>query len=273
MTKDTKVGLGMMAVVVLVVLLSLGWTFCFVTVPAGHVGVVTSLGKMDENVLEEGPHLVLPWKGVNRFSLQTRADMEQADAPTKEGVTVSLEATLLFSISKVKAVELLRAVGTNFEEVVVKPTFRSVLRAETKHHKAEDLYTAKSDEVQAQVTKAVEEALAKYGIVCQGVLLRNIRLPNTIKERVEAKLAADQDAQRMEFVLRQAQQEAERKAVEAKGIADAQAIIKKDLDHNYLVYLWIEALKESAIHKNATIYVPTGADGMPLFKAVAGEAK
>jgi hypothetical protein len=83
---------------------------------------------------------------------------------------------------------------------------------------------------------------------------------------VEAKVAAEQDAQRMEFVLKKESQEAERKRLEAKGIADAQAIIKKDLDPHYLTYLWIEALKEGAKHNNAVIYIPTGTDGMPMFK-------
>lgn len=99
-------------------------------------------------------------------------------------------------------------------------------------------------------------------------------LPKVVQDRVQAKVGAEQDALRMQYIFKQKEQdglanlrqkelESQAKIVEAKGIAEAQNIIKKDLDDNYLRYLWIQALKEN---HGATVYVPTGNDGMPLFK-------
>jgi len=246
------------------VLLLMSATFVW----TGHLGVVSSFGKVEANTLDEGLHFVAPWKSVHKVSLQTKEDKESATVPTKEGLSVGLEASLLYSVSPERAVEIYRTVGPDYEAVLVQSQFRSALRDATTKYEAKDLYTAAREQVEHSITEAVKGALAERGLVCEKVLLRDVQMPQVVKDRIEAKLAADQDAQRMTFVLQKEKQEAERKRVEAQGIADAQAIIKKDLDHHYLVYLWIEALKECAVHKNTTIYVPTGPDGMPLFKQV-----
>jgi regulator of protease activity HflC (stomatin/prohibitin superfamily) len=242
------------------------------TVAAGHAGVVSTFGEVNEAVLDAGITWLAPWRSIHELSLQTKEDKEAASVPTKEGASVQLEASLLYSLAKDRAAEVYRTVGKNYEEVLVQSQFRSALRGATTHYKAEDLYTANREKIEGEIFAAVKEALAKRGIVAEAVMLRGMELPKVVSSRIEAKLGAEQDNLRMTFVLQQAQKESERKVIEAKGIADAQAIIKKDLDHHYLVYLWIEALKECAQHKNATIYVPTGPDGMPMFKA-AGPAK
>jgi prohibitin 1 len=204
------------AVAVLFCLALVGGCAGCAKVPAGHVGVVSTFGKV-------------------------------ADEPLAEGLS---------------------AVGENYEEVVVFPQFRSAVRSATTKYEAKDLYTVHREQVEDDLAKAVRTALGLRGILVESVLLRDIQFPQAVKERIEAKLAAEQDAQRMQFVLQKEKQEAERKRVEAQGIADAQQIIKKDLSHEYLIYLWIEALKEGAKHNNAVIYVPTGTDGMPLFRGV-----
>ncbi len=122
--------------------------------------------------------------------------------------------------------------------------------------------------IEDDLLKIVQSMVADRGFVIEAVRLRDVALPSVLSNRITDKLAAEQEAQAMTYVLQKAEQEARRKKVEAQGIADAQQIIKKDLDPHYLSYLWIEALKESAKHNNATIYIPTGVDGMPMFKAV-----
>lgn len=242
-------------------------------VPAGHVGVVTTFGKVSDDTVSEGVNLVAPWRSVKKMSLRTREDKEVASCPTREGLSIDLEVSILYSLNKDRAAEIYRTVGEDYEKVLVVPQFRAALRDTTTHYEAKDLYTANRDKIEQGLLKAVTATLAERGITCEGVYLRNIELPKAVRERIEAKLAADQDAQRMEFVLQKTKQEAEQRRVEAKGIADAQVIIKKDLDHAYLQYLWIEALKESAKHNNATIYVPTGGDGMPMFLRVKDSQK
>ncbi len=207
------------------------------------------------------------------MSIQTWEIKEMAKTPTKEGLSVDLESSLLYSLRKDAAAKMFRDVGQNYDRVIIEPTYRSALRNATVKHASQDLYTASRTEIESDLEKSIKATLDVYGINCEKVLLRDMQLPPTVKEAIERKQAADQDSQQMEFVLKKAKQEAERKAIEAKGIADAQVIIKKDLSHEYLVYLWIEALKEGAKHNNAVIYVPTGGDGMPMFRTLESGKK
>ncbi len=237
-------------------------------VSSGHVGVVTTFGKVSDDVRTEGMTWVLPWQGVHKLSIRTQENTEKSNVPTKEGLQVGLEVTMLYTLNPSKASEVYRTVGQEYEKVIIDPQFKSAMRSATVNFKSEDLYTSNREQVEAKILAEVKELLEPRGIIIQSVLLRDIELPSLVRERINAKLAADQDSQRMKFVLEKEKQEAERKKVEAKGIADAQQIIKKDLDENYLKYLWIEALKETAHHKNMMIYIPVGNDGMPIFKQV-----
>lgn len=234
-------------------------------VPAGHVGVVTTFGKVENDPLDSGLNFVAFWRKVHFMSIQTQEEKEVADTPTKEGLSVHLESSLLFSLRKDSAVKMYRDVGKDYTKVVLEPSFRSALRGATVKHASQDLYTASRSEIESELEKSLRTILDGYGINCERVLLRGMNLPPSVKEAIERKQAADQDSQQMEFVLKKAKQEADRKVIEAKGIADAQMIIKKDLDENYIRYLWVMALKE---HSGAVIYVPTGNDGLPFFREV-----
>ncbi len=245
------------------VALAIWWLFFVSVVPAGHEGVVVSFGSIHADSLHSGLNTVAPWNTVHHVNVRTQEDKEEASVPTKRGLQVQLEVSLLYSVKPEKAVAIFENYGGEFKAVLVQSAFKSAIRDVTAQFEAEDLYTAGRGKIETSLLIAVRQLIADKGIECEAVLLRDVELPKVVKDRIEAKLGAEQDAERMKFILLQAEQEAERKRVEAKGIADAQAIIKKDLDRNYLIYLWVEALKE---HKNAIIYVPTGTDGLPVFK-------
>ncbi len=264
-----NIGFGVLVFAVLALLVGGCTTGCSLTrIPAGHVGVITTFGAVHHDQLSEGLNLTAPWNSVYKVSLQTKEAREPADVPTKEGLTVHVECSIIFNLKKESAADIFQTIGDKYEDVIITPLFRSALRDVTSRFEAKDFYTANRSQVETALLKELSESLGPKGITVQADLLRDVTLPKSLKERIEAKLAADQDAQRMQFVLLKEKQEAERKAVEAKGIADAQKIIKADLSHEYLIYLWIEALKEGAKHNNAVIYVPTGGDGMPLFKGL-----
>lgn len=261
------VGIG--AGVVGFVLLTFGYLFMWVTVPKGHVGVLSTFGSVSDKTMDPGAHLVLPWKKVYRMGCQTQQDVENASVPTKKGLTVSMNATLLFHLDPAKAPAMAREVGdSDYQSRVVSPYFRNAVRDVAAEYDAEAFYTAERVTVEARVLERVRKELDGRGIVVEAVMLLDPKLPKVVTDRIEAKVGAEQDAARMEYVLKQKELEAKAKIVEANGIAEAQKIIKKDLDDNYLRFLWIEALKESAKHHNATIYIPTGPDGMPFFKEV-----
>lgn len=241
-----------------------GW--CFNTIPKGHVGVLSWFGNVQEGTLEPGPHLIHPFKTLYKVNIQTQKNEEPASVPTSNGLIVEMKATMLYHLDKVKLVNMLKEIGHDgIEEKIIDPIFKAAVRDACATYPAEALYTADREKVEGRVMSQVLRELDKYGVIVEQVMLLDPKLPEVVKARIEQKVGSEQDVARMEFVLKQKELEAKAKVVEAKGIADSQMIIKKDLDDNYLRYLWIEALKH---HSGAVIYVPTGTDGMPFFKPV-----
>jgi regulator of protease activity HflC (stomatin/prohibitin superfamily) len=265
----------------------------FTTVQAGHVGVVTTFGRVHPEHLVEGAHVLAPWNSVHQMSLRTEEVKEVMDVPTKEGVTVQLEASLLYSLNPEKAADVYQKIGLEYPEKVVKPQFRSAARNTTVNFEARDLYTGNRTQVELALEKETRDALMERGIQCEKVLLRKMDLPPTIKASIDQKMVADQKAQAMEYELKAAEQDAKKKKIEAEAIATAklaamkveletakmeaekrqieaeatakaQETIKKTLDDNYIRYLWVQALETGAKNRSATIYVPTGHDGLPL---------
>lgn len=267
----TTVGVLLVIAVVFGSLFS--YLFCFVSIPAGHVGALSWFGKLEEENLPSGAHFVHPLKKVRRVNCQTRKNEEPSNVPTKNGLIVSIKATMLYHLSPLHVTKMLNEVGDNYEENLIDPIFKDAVRDACREFDAEFLYTVDCNKVQTRITEQINKSLAHRGIVLEGVQLLEPGLPEVVKSRIEQKVAAEQDVSRMQFILKQRELEAQAKVLEATGIAKAQAIIKQDLTHEYLVYLWIEALKESAKHNNATIYIPTGQDGMPFFKTVQPKGK
>ncbi len=248
------------------------WATCWVTVDKGHVGAMSWFGDVEDKTLEPGPHLVHPFKKVYRMNVQTQKNEEPATVPTSNGLSIGMTATMLYHLDPAKAPKMAREVGsTDYESRVIDPVFKNNVRDVCAKYPPEVFYSGERQKVETEIMMRTQSDLDQRGVVVESIMLLDPVLPEVVVSRIQAKAGAEQDAQRMEFVLKQKELEAKAKVVEAKGIADAQAIIKKDLDHAYLVYLWIEALKESAKHNNATIYIPTGGDGMPLFRNVEGK--
>lgn len=267
------------AVALVVGILTLPFTLVW-GIPAGHVGIVSVFGEVsDETLPAGGPYFVKPWKSVIRTSVQTQKNDEPATVPTKGGLAVNMHSVMLYKLDPAAAPRVRREVGEKYEEVLIDPYFKNAVRDVCSEYAPEALYTNERVQVEAAVLARVQKELGPRGIIVESIMLQDPVLPPVVADRIQAKVAAEQDAIRMQSVFKQREQEglankrtkeleAEAKVIEAKGIAEAQNIIKKDLDENYLRYLWIEALKESAKHNNATIYIPTGTDGMPLMKTV-----
>lgn len=257
------IGLGFLGLLGLLFL----WN-CWTTIPAGHVGVMTTFGAVDDARLPEGFNFVAPWRTIHRLNVRTREEPEDADTPTKDGLTVHLEVSLLYSLKPDKAAAVFQKYGPQYEKVIVIPQLRSVMRNITSHYRAEDLYTANRAKIETEFNESFKEALSDDGILVEGILLRDVRLPDTVRKAIETKLAMDQQAQQMEYTIRKEKLEADRKRAEAQGIADAQRIIQGTLTENYLRYKWIEALHNAAAHNATMIYIPTGHDGLPLVKNI-----
>jgi regulator of protease activity HflC (stomatin/prohibitin superfamily) len=242
--------------------------FGFHTISNGHIGVIKTWGKVSDELLSPGLTWQYPWKTVHEIPVLTVKIEEEADVPTSEGLTVTISSVLNYSLETSKVIDLYKEYGGKHVETFILPQFKSALRNCALKFKAEDLYTANRGQIESSIQTLLKNTLEKKGIIVEEVLLSDLSLPKVVKERIEAKIGAEQDVKRMEFLVQKEVQEAERKRVEAKGIADAQQIIKKDLDSNYLIYLWIQALEKTS-GNSQTIYIPIGANGLPIFATPA----
>ena len=238
----------------------------FVVVPPGEVGVVTTLGKMNPDPLEPGLALRNPISRVQLFSTKTQLSEEQNFVPTKEGLTVELDTALLYRIDSASAPQLLQSVGERFADVIIKPEVRSIVRGLTSKSEAKALYTSGRDELQRELKAELADALKTRGIIVEDFLLKAIKLPDQLVRAIELKAQAEQEAQRMEFVLQKEQQEAERKKIEAQGIADFQKIVSDGISPNLLKWKGIEATEKLAKSPNSKIVIMGNSkDSLPVI--------
>jgi regulator of protease activity HflC (stomatin/prohibitin superfamily) len=244
--------------------LALGLTFSMVrVVPAGYAGIVDFFGQVSARPLYSGINFVNPLAKVVNISVRTQEDMEIMPVPSKEGLTINLDISILYRLDPQKAVEIYRTVGPLYKDVVLTPQFRAAARGVTVAHEAKALYTSEREMLAQAIFESLKSLIEGRGIILERVLLRGMTLPPTVTSAIEQKLKAEQDAERMKFILQRETQEAERKRVEAAGIRDAQLIINQSLTTQYLHYLWINTLNENP----NVIYVATEAN-MPLFRAI-----
>ena len=234
-------------------------------VPAGHVAVLTLFGKVDPDELPEGLHIINPLKRAHIMSVRTQEVTQSADVPSKEGLTVGLDVSLLFHLSPDKASEVYKTVGENYVEVLVIPVFRSAIRNVTVNYEAKALYTSGRDVIAQAIHKEMEEMLLKRGIVVEKVLLRAIRLPKMVEEAINNKLAAEQEAERMKYILEKERQEAERKRIEAQGIADFQRIVSEGIDDRYLKWKALETVNKLAESPNSKFVILGDKSGLPII--------
>jgi regulator of protease activity HflC (stomatin/prohibitin superfamily) len=237
-----------------------------VSIPTGNVGVLTLFGRVTGETLGEGIHLINPLKSVQKMSIQTQSIKESANTPSNEGLILALDTSLLFHLDRSKAAEVFQKVGQNYAEKIVEPTMRAAIRAATSAHTANALYTNARELVQTQIQDELTTQLAPRGVVVENVLLRDVQLPAMLKGSIEAKQQAEQDALRMSFILQKEKQEAERKRIEAQGIADFQKIVAQGISSQLLEWKGIEATEKLATSTNAkVVVVGNPKNGLPLI--------
>lgn len=238
------------------------WTI----IPAGHVGVIDFFGTVSDNTLKPGINLVNPMANIVKFDARTQEIKEVMNVPSKEGLSVELEISLLYSLSFENANRIYKTVGENYADKILIPQFRSVVRGVTASYDARALYTAQREELAKRIETDLSKLVKPRGITLEAAPLRQIILPAGLTASIEEKLKAEQESQRMQFVLLKEQQEAERKRIEAKGIADFQDIVSKGISEQLLKWKGIEATEKLASSNNTKIVViGSGKDGLPLI--------
>lgn len=238
----------------------------FTVIPAGTVGVVDFLGSVSDNTLKAGVNVVNPAARVIKFNIKTQEIKEVMNVPSKEGLSVQLEISLMYKLNPDKANEIYKTIGANYREVILLPQFRSVVRGVTARYEAKALYTASREKLAGEIISDLAKLVAPRGITIEEAPLRQIALPARLTKSIEEKLQAEQESQRMAFILKKEEQEAERKRIEAKGIKDFQSIVSEGINDQLLRWKGIEATEKLANSPNSKVVViGSGKDGLPLI--------
>jgi prohibitin 1 len=252
-----------LALIFLAVVMTAASTSC---VNTGHIGVVTLFGRVTGRAMPEGIHLVNPLSRVHELDIKTLEIKERTSVPSKEGLIMGVEASVLYHLQPDRASEVFQTIGAKYAEVLLIPNFRSAIRAVTATNSASSLYSDAREGIARQVLSDLQAKVQPRGIVIENVLLRDLQLPETLKQAIEAKQQAQQEAQRMEFVLQREKQESERKRVEAQGIKDFQNIVTEGISDKLLEWKGIEATVELARSANAkVVVVGNPRTGLPLI--------
>jgi regulator of protease activity HflC (stomatin/prohibitin superfamily) len=228
------------------------------------VGVKRTFGKYSDKPYTEGLRMFNPFTSVMvKVPVQTENLEVALNLPSKEGLNINAEISILYNVIPNDAPELLRNVGQSYERNVILPIFRSAVADVTARFFAKDMHTGERGTIEDAIRDRMITLLDGKGINIEAVLIKSIQLPRNLARAIEEKLQAEQQALRMEFVLKEAQREAERKRIEAEGVRDAQVIIAEGLSAEILQFKSIEAFLELAKSPNTKVIVSDG--DMPLL--------
>src|SRR6476661_5749909 len=245
-----------------------------VQIEAGQVGVQTLFGKVEPRILQPGLSVVNPLVDITRFDTRTQNYTMSAQhgegaqtgddairVLSADGLEVVIDLTVLYHVVASEAPKILTKIGTDYQDKIVRAISRTRIRDNAVYYDAVALYSTRREEFQTRILAAIEKDFRANGLQLDQLLIRNIQLPESVKRSIESKISAEQDAQKMQFVLQKEKQEAERKRVEAQGIADYQRIVNTELSDKLLQYETIKANQAIATSPNAKVIIMGGGRG------------
>lgn len=239
-----------------------------VVVRQGEVAMKRRAGKLVGQPITETAKLYNPFVSTYIKVPVRNINLEiELDIPSKEGLTIRSEMSILYRLVPEMVPTILRDIGADFEKNLISPVFRSALADVSSRFMAKDMHTGMRAEIEKEVREQMMLILGERGFIIDAVLMKRIVLPSTLTVAIEEKLSAEQEAQRMQFVLERENLEAQRKRMEAEGIRDAQKILSQGLTPEVLRYEYIKALKALATSSNAKVIVTNGEDQPVLLNA------
>jgi regulator of protease activity HflC (stomatin/prohibitin superfamily) len=250
----------------------------FKVIEPGKVGVQVLFGKVQNDVLESGLHIINPLVDVTEFNTQTQnytmsavhneGEVQGDDAIrvlSSDGLEVTIDLTVLYKVNANKAPFIMQNIGMDYVDKIVRTVARTAIRDNAVNYAAVDLYSIKRQEFQNKINSTIALSFEKRGLDLQQILIRNISLPASVKASIESKINAEQEAQKMTFVLQKERQEADRKRVEAQGIADYQKILSTGLSDKQLQYESIKAQKDIALSPNTKVIIIGSGKSNPIM--------
>ncbi len=262
---DEKKGKSYLRLAVIIIIAIMVLTSIVKIVDDGQVGVKKTLGHINDVEVGTGLTLIIPLiQSLEIYDVKTQEIKEQAAVPSSEGLIVTLDVSILYSLDTSAVAELRKSVNPNFRETLIVPYIRNEVRDTVAGYEAKTIYSQDGrKEVANIVQENLENKLSVRGIIIEDVLLRDISLPAKVTQAIELKLQKEQEAQRKEFELITAEKDAEIEVARARGIAQANEIIAGSISEEYIQYLWVQGLNDGS---SEVIYVPTEAN-LPILEA------
>jgi regulator of protease activity HflC (stomatin/prohibitin superfamily) len=263
---------------------------CIAIIPAGHVGVAVVFGRVQARALGEGLNLINPFAVIENMSVRTETYTMSAvptegkvqgddsiQALSSDGLLMPLDITVAYRLVGGDGPQIFRNIGPDFVDKIVRPAARTAVREAIAGFTAQESYSTQREQLARKMgemlTQRLKDLLSQHsefqgrsGFVIEQVMIRNVQLPPKVKDAIEEKLSAEQQALRMQFVLQKERQEAERKRIEAQGIADFQKIVAQGISEPLLEWKGIEATQQLAHSQNTKIVIiGNPKNGMPLI--------
>ena len=224
----------------------------------GEVGVKVRRGVLEQKVYTAGQVQVGAATRLIKVPIRTVNKEVKLNLPSKEGLNVSAEISILYHIEASEVPKIIEEIGTNYEEVVILSVFRSAAADICAQFYAKDMHSGKRGEIEKAIAEKMTSLIGDRGFTIEAVLLKSISLPPGLYTAIEDKLEAEQEAQRMEFILQKERQEAQRKIIEAQGTADAQKILSDGLNERTIQWKSLEVLKELSNSPNTKVIITDG---------------
>ncbi|MCP4631754.1 MAG: prohibitin family protein [candidate division Zixibacteria bacterium] len=260
---------AMLAIMFVLILLSTMTSGCGTQIQSGHHGVKyykfgagTAMGR----IYPEGFQWHFPWNSFFVYKTQLQSKSEQLHVLSKDGASIGLDVSIWYRPITEKIDSLQISIGPGYYNVVVAPALRGEARAIVGRFTPEEIYSTKREEIASEILNGIKQLVANKFVFIENVLVRNVALPPNVSEAINLKLAAEQDAQKMVFMLQKERQEADRKKIEAQGIKEFNRIVSQGLNAPYLKWKGIEATKELAQSPNTkVVIIGNSENGLPLI--------
>lgn len=264
------VGIAMLVLGVVLFLFS-----TVVVIDAGEIGVKVVFGRVGESALRNGVHLVPPYATIVRYPVRlveiTQVAENLIEARVNNGLTIRLDVTALYTIDPEMAGQVYSTVAASIEDLgakVFQPILRTEIRNIISQYSSEEVYSTKREQISTEIEDSLRAAVAAKGVILDRFMIRGIFLPEEVDRAIQAKIAAQQEAEAMTYKKQKAEQEALIRVVEARGLAESQSIINSTLTPTYLQHEAIQAYRDLAGSPNTTfVILPTSATatGIPLI--------
>ena len=257
-----------MGVLGLIFVVSFGSSM-FVTIDSGEKGVLFKKfggGLQTELIYGQGLQVIAPWNEMFVYDVKIHETFEKMEVLSKNGLSIKIDLSFRYMPVQSKIGYLHDEIGRDYLERIIKPEIRSVTREVIGNYLPEELYSTKREAIEDEIDSLTRAKLLPKYLTLDAILIRDVTLPQTLRNGIEKKLVQEQESLEYEFKIDKARKEAERKEIEANGIATFQQIVNRTITPQLLKWKGVEATQEIAKSSNAKVIVIGNGDGdLPII--------